>query len=130
MPIYARCSRCGKRIAPGAACGCSTIRHIEYDKLRRDKRSRDFYHSMEWIRTREEILATDGMDLWAYATEGRVIAADTVHHIVPLRDAWGLRCDPENLISLSHTSHNEIEALYKTDQKGEIQKKLIEIIRQ
>ena len=130
MPIYARCSRCGKRIAPGTACSCGRARYREYDKLSRDKRSYDFYHSAEWIRTREDVLAMDGMDLWLYAEHGIIAAADTVHHIVPLKEWWEGRCDPENLISLSHSSHSEIESAYKTPEKEEIQRKLHDIVRQ
>lgn len=89
----------------------------------------EFYHSTEWEKTRQDILDKDGMDLWAYATRGTLEAATTVHHIIPLREDWSRRSDPNNLISLSESSHAEIEAAYKTPEKERIQKELLEIIR-
>lgn len=133
MAIFARCSRCHKRILPGTVCECRIQQrrqsYAEYDRTKRDKVRDKFYHSAEWIRTREEILSTDHMDLWLYAKSGIIQPADTVHHIVPLSESWERRCDPENLISLSNTSHNEIEAMYKEDaEKKRIQAELFDIL--
>lgn len=59
------------------------------------------------------------------------MAADTVHHIVPLKEDWNRRADPDNLISLSAVSHAEIEQAYKTDEetKREMQNRLRAMIR-
>lgn len=58
------------------------------------------------------------MDVYLFMTEGVVVKADSVHHIVPLRDDWARRCDISNLMSLSHESHSRIEAGYKKDKRG------------
>lgn len=58
------------------------------------------------------------MDVYLFMTEGVVVKADSVHHIVPLRDDWTRRCDISNLMSLSHESHSRIEAGYKKDKRG------------
>ena len=63
----------------------------------RDSRSKKFYDSEEWRRTKQRVLDLDGMDVYEYMTTGRIIAPDTVHHVIPLRDDWSLRCDPSNL---------------------------------
>lgn len=57
-----------------------------------------------------------------------MIVANEVHHINPLRDVWEKRCDTNNLISLSHESHSEIEQMYRKN-KEETQKMLSEMIR-
>ena len=112
--IYKRCSRCGKRLPEGKTCICIKQRHKEYDRYSRDKKSDSFYHSKEWKEARDKALEADeGLDVYAYMTSGQIIAADTVHHIVPLRDDWSKRCDVSNLMSLSPASHNTIEWLYK-----------------
>lgn len=46
-----------------------------------------------------------------------MIRADTVHHIIPLRDDWNKRNDPDNLMSLNHDTHSKIEQLYKADKE-------------
>ena len=121
MPIYIRCSRCRKRIPAGTKCPCGTYRHKEYD-MHRDSRSKKFYDSEEWRRTKQRVLDLDGMDVYEYMTSGRIIAADTVHHVIPLRDDWTLRCDPTNLMSLSNSTHSRIEQEYRQDKRKMIQK--------
>ena len=121
MPIYIRCSRCGKRIPAGTKCPCGTYRHREYD-MYRDSRSKKFYDSEEWRRTKQRVLDLDGMDVYEYMTAGKIIAADTVHHVIPLRDDWSLRCAPSNLMSLSSSTHSRIEQEYRQDKPKMIRK--------
>ena len=125
MPIYKRCSRCGMRIPEGTQCPClDDIKHrrdAEYDRMRRDKRSTDFYNSQAWISERNHILSIDGgIDIYLYMTDGEVRPADTVHHIIPLRDDWSLRLQDDNLISLSSSTHGIIEDMYKRDKRKTI----------
>nr|WP_243125875.1 MULTISPECIES: HNH endonuclease [Clostridia] len=51
-------------------------------------------------------------------TEGRIELADTVHHIIPLRDNWSIRNDITNLMSLNHDTHSMIEQMYRKDKNG------------
>ena len=133
MPIYKRCSRCGKRIPSGSRCPCQAEyqkeRHREYDKYSRDKKSKDFYGSREWEAARQEALDLDGgIDVYLYMTEGAIIPADTVHHIIPLKESWERRTDPDNLMSLSHGTHSKIEHFYEAIQ-AEMVPKLQEMLR-
>ncbi len=124
MPIYKRCLRCHKRIPSGSKCPCTRQRYRDYDRLCRDQKSNDFYHSSEWEKVRERVLELDGgLDVYRYMENGEIVAADTVHHIVPLREDWDKKCDVSNLISLHHDTHSMIEQLYKKDKAG-IQEKL------
>ena len=142
MPIYKRCGRCGGRLLAGNTCSCFSgkfsqrtyaDRHKYYDATQRDLASRAFYHSAEWLQTREDVLALDNYaDLYLLATEGKVEAADTVHHITPLREDYNRRCDRDNLISLSAQTHSMIEQEYAKGEpeKRAMQEKLYEIVRQ
>lgn len=115
--IYKICTRCGKRIPEGTTCSCQKIRKAEsdrqYDRHQRDKKATDFYRSPAWIQTRQRILNIDQhIDVYMYMTQGKVIPADTVHHIIPLREDWNRRLDSGNLMSLHHDTHSLIEREY------------------
>lgn len=130
MPIYKRCSRCRKRIEAGTTCQCLKDRHKEYDKYRRDRRSKQYYNSREWEVVREHVLQLDeGIDVYVYMTQGIVIRADTVHHIVQLKENWNLRSNEDNLISLNHDTHSMIEQQYRKN-KNEMQEALKAMVQQ
>lgn len=119
MAIYKRCSSCGKRLLEGTKCDCRKKRYKEYDKYYRDSRSKEFYNSKEWQKAREEALSThDNMDVYIYMTTGEIKLAETVHHIIPLRDDWNKRIDQNNLMPLNHDTHSMIEQMYKKDKIG------------
>lgn len=130
MPIYKRCSRCGKRIESGSRCECIKERHKEYDRLGRDPKSKVFYNSREWIRTRADVLQMDeNIDVYIYMTTGEIVLADTVHHITPLKDDWSRRLDKENLMSLNHDTHSMIEKKY-TENKHDMMSELYKMLEQ
>lgn len=119
MPIYKRCPRCRKRIPSGSTCPCMKQRYRDYDRMGRDPKSTGFYHSTEWEKIRERAMDLDGgLDVYQYMESGKIVAADTVHHIIPLRDDWDQRCELCNLISLHHDTHTMIEQMYKKDKAG------------
>lgn len=129
MAIYRRCGRCGKRITAGSRCSCLKDRHKEYDRFSRDKKSKTFYSGKQWEHARAAALeADDGIDVYVFMTTGEIVPANDVHHIIPLKDDWNKRLDVNNLISLSHATHTEIEQMYKKNKK-EIQNILTEMLR-
>ncbi len=129
MPIYKRCSKCGKRIPSGSTCVCNKRSYKEYDMICRDQKSRGFYSSKEWEKARKDTLALDeGIDVYQYMTVGKIVAADTVHHIVPLRDEWERRCETSNLMSLHHDTHSMIERQYKKEKERTIAE-LVDMLR-
>lgn len=129
MPIYIRCSCCGRRLPAGERCPCRKRRHKEYDQYSRDKRSEQFYHSREWISARSAALEEDdGIDVYMYMTRQEIVLADTVHHIIPLKNDWSRRCDMSNLMSLHHDTHSYIEQRYKREKEkmqAELQEMLV-----
>ena len=107
------CQVCGRLVRQGQRCICQKGRHKEYDRGRRDKQSAAFYHSPQWVRLQRAIKArAGGCDEYIKATEGRLVPANTVHHIEPVRDAPGKRLDADNLILVSPRTHRMIHDRY------------------
>lgn len=128
MPIYKRCSRCGRRLPSGSKCPCQKDRHKEYDRYSRDRKSKQYYDGGEWQQARASAMEADqGLDVYLFMTKGEVVNADTVHHIVPLKDDWNKRNDITNLMSLHHDTHSLIETEYRKN-KTEMQKKLSKML--
>lgn len=126
MAILKICPRCHKLISEGTTCSCyrkaKADRDRYYDRYKRDDRSRKFYQSKAWREKRYYTLSIDGCDVYIFMTTGRIIPADTVHHVIPLRDNWSRRFDLDNLMSLSSSTHSQIESMYDKDKAGMIRK--------
>lgn len=82
---------------------------IEYLKSEIFKGNTDvFYKSGMWRRKREEILERDHFECQkCKLKKHRLSKANTVHHIVHLRDNPDLMLSNKNLISLCERCHNE-----------------------
>ena len=119
MALMKYCNRTGcRRLVPQGVkyCVAHTLgkteenrqRHKEYDAHCRNQKAKDFYNSAEWKTTRTRVL-----DIM----EGRIVPADTVHHIVELSEDYSKRCDMDNLISISEATHSMISKAYKDEAK-------------
>lgn len=120
-----QCSKC----AEGQLHGLS--RHMQYNQYRRDKKAAAFYVSAEWRAVRARALRLyDGLDIYAYYEQQRIVTADMVHHIVELEDDWTKRLELTNLLPLSNSSHGIITALYAKDEatKADTQRLLRSLI--
>lgn len=104
---------------------------MEYNEYRRDKKAATFYVSSEWRKLRERMLKLyDGLDMYAYYVQHRIVIADMVHHIIELDEDWSRRLDPVNLFPLSKGNHGIISALYKKEtMKKQTQKQLQDILQ-
>ena len=103
----------------------------QYDKHQRNKESKAFYNSTAWKRKRQQILIRDkGIDVYVYMTEGRVVKAEHVHHIVEIDEDPSLALIDDNLISLSAATHSIISGVYKEARKRQqMQAKLRALLR-
>ena len=107
------CPLCGRLTRLGTSCECQAGRHQRYDKRQRDRGRAAFYHATAWTRTQAAVKArAGGCDEYLRATEGRLIPADTVHHITPLEDDPAGALAPENLILVSRRTHKMIHDHY------------------
>ena len=90
-----------------------------------DQDNTDFYNSKAWRQARAAALERDGgIDVWEYMKTGRVVPGNEVHHIYSATDNKSLRCELTNLITVSKSSHREIERLYNKANKERIQELL------
>lgn len=120
MPIYKRCSRCGKRMSAGTICGCQKRRYQEEDKYTKDDKYKLFYKSRSWNRARD--IAIDfygGLDIYSLYVLGRMEYGQTMHHIIPLKECWERRTDVSNLIYLTESNH---QIIHNIMAQGETQK--------
>lgn len=117
------CNKCKEEIEKS-----NRKRYKRYKDNRTDIKEQQFYNSSEWKSKREYILGKYSyIDIYAYYTEGVIIPADTIHHIVELKDNWDKRLDSFNLLCCSKESHQEIHKKYK-DNKSKIIKELNEML--
>lgn len=129
-----RVCKCGNKVELGKECDrCGYNRHSYYDKHSRDKTLQKFYKSKEWIKlahyTRQRYNHIDIYQLYKY---NRIVLSEMVHHIIPIKDDWSRRLDPDNVIPLSNSSHNEIEQIYSNDKdkKDALIHELFEMLKQ
>lgn len=107
-------------------------RHKAYDTCSRNQKAKVFYNSAEWKVARARTLTRDtNIDIYLYITQGIIVPADTIHHIVELMEDYSKRCDIDNLISLSEQTHSMISRAYKDKtQRVQMQQTLRECITQ
>lgn len=70
--------------------------------------SHPFYDSPRWIRKRKYVLSRDKYQCQVSKRYGRMVQADTVHHIFPRDQFPEYQWCEWNLISLSHDMHNQM----------------------
>lgn len=123
------CSRCNYRMIPISSKFCEEceVNAVEekkviakhYDKHLRNKKSKSFYNSKEWLDIRAILLKRYfNLDLYDYYVNRKITKANTVHHIEELNEAWEKRLDINNLFPLTSNNHNKIDALYNSDKKA------------
>ncbi len=125
MPIYKRCSLCGKRILADKRCNC-------YEKKRSTNRLNcdDYYQSADWRHARTKAMRkTYGLDIYSLYEHGVIEYAFTVHHIEPLENNYDLRAEQSNLIPLTEKNHRAIHKLYDSGHKNKVVVKLKEYLK-
>lgn len=131
MLIKHICPVCGKIIPINQPrCPEHPSRHKEYDnsvRYIRDKKYHDYYLSGEWKAAKAAAVSeVNGVCVYSFYFEKKLIPYDEVHHIVPLKDDWERRNDVDNLIPLTHQAHMHIETEYKNGDKRRTQELLFE----
>ena len=85
------------------------------------------YTSRRWLRLREKILKRDNYQCQSSKRYGRIVQANTVHHIFPVETFPEYEWCEWNLISLSADAHNRMhdrDSHELTDEGLLLQKKL------
>lgn len=115
---------CNKHLTTAA------VSRKEYDQYIRDKEGKRFLNSKAWQNKRKQILIRDmGIDILIYITEGRIVKASHVHHIIERSEDMSKALADSNLISLSDKTHSRISKLYKDPKtRKETQRMLQEVL--
>ena len=128
------CPVCGKVIPINQPrCPEHPSRHKEYDdniRYVRDKKYHNFYLTSAWGAAKTlAINKANGICVYTFFFEKKLVACEDVHHIVPLKDNWERRLDVDNLIPLTHRTHMQIEKEYREGEKAKIQALLFDLKR-
>ncbi|UZW13204.1 hypothetical protein OSC52_15310 [Clostridium pasteurianum] len=90
-----------------------------YDSNRKDSKEWNFYKTPEWEWFRDNMLDMfDHLDLYSYYIDQKIRTANTVHHIVEIKEDWDRRLDENNVFPLTEGNHRKIHNLYKKDKEG------------
>ncbi|MGI6634192.1 MAG: HNH endonuclease [Christensenellales bacterium] len=86
-----------------------------------DREAKKFYKSMEWERLRLQVLRMDHFECQRHKERGRYKRANTVHHVLELKDRPDLATSiwhegKRQLISLCKECHEEVHG-YRTKTK-------------
>ena len=136
MALTKQC-RCGVKISIQDTCCSKCVSYYVskrkeqykmYDATKRDKKAASFYCSKEWLTLRPVIFSkTNYIDIYLYYTKGIISQADTIHHIVEIKEDWSRRLDITNLIPLTEKSHRTIHKLYNSN-KASTQQLLFDLL--
>lgn len=99
-----------------------------YKKRRTDNNEQAFYNrNKDWEFTRESVKNRDDGMCRLCETKH----SDVVHHIEPLKEAWSLRFNMDNLICLCNRCHYYVHKKYDKNNKSkkEMQEKLKDIVK-
>lgn len=120
MAIYKRCSHC-HRLYTGKECPeCKPEREKAYQRRRLKENDRlKLYHSRVWRRCRDTVIMRYfGYDVWLLGIGiWHVCDPAYIHHILERDERPDLLLDIDNLIPVTHASHEEIHGLYSTGHK-------------
>ena len=119
------CRKCNKVIDASATyCNECVDKHNKsqscksYDDRRKDDKYHAFYQTKEWKITREALLEKyNYIDLYELHINKKIVVANTVHHIVEVREDYDKRLDLSNLFPCSARTHNKIEKVYRRNRE-------------
>ncbi|EOU1611936.1 HNH endonuclease [Clostridium perfringens] len=102
-------------------------RYKKYSNVRLDKEEQSFYQSKAWKNMRSKVLADYVfIDVYYYYKYNKIVQANTVHHIIEVKEDWDKRLDYYNLICVSKESHKEIHDLMLNKGKEKVKQMLLE----
>ena len=79
----------------------------KYNRNRTDDKEQAFYKSTGWKIVRKKALARDNYLCQDCLKMGYTVPAQTVHHIIPIKEQWTLRLIVENMVSLCESCHQQ-----------------------
>ena len=90
----------------------------EYDEVRKEDEFHSFYKTKEWKSVRKTVLDKyNYIDLYELHINERMVIANTVHHIIEVREEYDMRLEINNLFPCSSRTHNRIEKMYRRNKE-------------
>lgn len=122
MPLYRKCSQCGKKVLVNTKCACEIARdkqrYIEYAKHRKDKDIQKIYSSVSWEKVKEVCkIRQNGICLYSYYILGEVKPIEISHHIIETKEDITKAYSPENVIGVTDAVHKLIHRTYLKSNK-------------
>ncbi len=108
MPIYRKCTECGKKVMQGKLCKCEYKKRKERYKQYKYKRLQDleekerqrFYSNGFWLKLSENIKRHYvGLCVVCWSKD-LTQESEYTHHIETIKDRFDLRLNEDNLIPL------------------------------
>lgn len=123
------CIKCGRVLPVGVKCDCAQRKAYGYSK---PEGIRKEYHSTRWQKLRATVMSHYGYRDVVELAQGRVVPAETVHHIVPTSDDKSLFYSFSNLIPVSRATHDAIHIRYRESEqaKRDEQERLRELLHE
>lgn len=78
-----------------------------YNLHREDDKEVRFYKSKEWKRLRLQVLQRDNYLCQHCLIDGKLIPANVVDHVIPVKEDWNLTLEINNLQVLCASCHNK-----------------------
>lgn len=128
MPIYRKCSECGKKVLEGTLCQCEVNKRKESYKRYKSKRLQDkeererqkFYTSNSWLTLSENVKKHFfGLCIVCWF-KGLTTGSEYTHHIETLKDRFDLRLNELNLVPLCDCCHKKIHRIMDKSTKDKI----------
>lgn len=122
MAIYRRCNQC-HQLYTGKDCPqCKPRREAAYQRRKlKENEHLKLYHSRVWRRCRDTVIMKYyGFDVWLLG-EGiwKVCKPAYIHHILERDERPDLFLELDNLIPVTHASHEEIHSWYDAGRREE-----------
>lgn len=139
MPVYRKCTECGKKVLEHTLCQCEEKKRLDsYKDYKRrrmmdkyEKERQKFYSSDSWLKLSENIKKHYlGLCVVCW-NKNKIQESEYTHHIQTLKDRYDLRLCEDNLIPLCDCCHKKVHKLYDKSEKDKvvIQKALSDLIR-
>lgn len=128
MPIYRKCTECGRKVPEGRLCECEVNKKREDYRRYKNKRLQDkeererqkFYSSNAWLNLSEDIKRHYlGLCVMCWV-KGLIKSNEYTHHIETLKDRYHLRLDEDNLVPLCDCCHKKVHKLMDKSDKDKI----------
>lgn len=139
MPVYRKCTECGKKVLEGTLCKCEiekrkeSYRDYKHRRLqdKEEKERQKFYSGSSWLRLSENVKKHYfGLCVMCWFKD-QIQESKYTHHIETMKDRFDMRLNEDNLIALCSHHHTITHTEYdKSDKNKKImQKALKELIK-